>query len=336
MNSFLKYTCFFSALVIGGLVHSQDYHYAQYDASPLNLNPALIGDRADDQYSGVRLSSGYRDQRSNFTAGAASYRSFAQGLDFSVGDRFATGAFFSNTRSVNSIFSVSHFNYGVSYKIVGSNDRFQDKHQLSVGLQLGLLNNSFSPGDFTYDQQYSGSAVGGFDPSLPSGENFQNTVKVQFSGNSGLAYKANLYQGKLILNAGASIYNITKSTERFNGALLPVPLHYNAHFSAAYKLDQRFTLMPQALFMYQSAAHELMMGSLLFYHLNDRNKVILGSSWRQKNAVIVQAGFTVGGLTFRTSYCIGTGYLANYNNRGLEFSLTYINAKKTFAPRSTR
>jgi len=330
MNTFIKYTCVFFVLVSSVLVHSQDYHYAQFDALPLNLNPALIGDRADNQFSGVRFTSGYRDQQSNFTSAPASYRSLALGLDFLIGQRFSNGAFFSNTRSPYSIFGVTNINYGASYKMIGSNASFEDKHQLSVGLQLGLLMKSFAPGEFTYDQQYSPNTVGGFDPSLPSGENFQSTVKFHFSCNTGLSYKANLDQGKLVINAGVSIYNITKSTERYNGILLPVPLHYNAHFSAAYKLDERITLVPQALFMYQTGAYELMLGSLLYYHLNGRNKIILGSNWRQKNAVIVQAGFSTGGITLRTSYCIGTGYLAQFNNRGLEFSLTYINSKKNF------
>jgi type IX secretion system PorP/SprF family membrane protein len=333
MSTLSKFAFLISFFQFVGQLRAQDYQQSQFDALPLNLNPALIGDRTDEKYLGVRLTSGYRDQRSNYTSSADSYKSFLVGLDFSVGERFSTGAFFSNTKSPNNVFNVSNFNYGVSYKMIGSNARSQEKHELAIGMQLGLLNNSFSTGNFTYDLQYSSNAPDGFDQTLPSGENFQSSVKVQFSGNSGINYKANLYENKLIINAGASIYNITKSTERFNGVYLPAPLRYNGHFSALYRLDERFTLAPQTLYMYQTGAHELNIGTLIYYHMNEQSKVILGANWRKNNAVILQTGLSVSGVTFRLSYCVGTGYLSTFKNRAVEFSLSYINGKKTFVPR---
>jgi type IX secretion system PorP/SprF family membrane protein len=307
-----------------GTLCAQDYHYAQFDALPLNLNPALIGDRSEEEFTGLRINSGYRDQRSNFTNGSASYRSFFQSFDFLTGDRFSNGLLLSNTRSVNNVFSITNMNIGTSYKLVGTNNCFQDRHQFMVGVQFGVANNSFSPTTFTYDKQYSPNAPDGFDESLPSGENFQSSVAFKFTGNMGITYRAYLAQGKLIINTGASIYNITTSTERFNGVLLPIPLRYNGYLCATYKLEEKLTLVPQALFMYQTGAHELNLGSLLYYHLNPRNKVIMGANWRQKNAIIAQAGISVAGLTIRASYCIAIGYLSNFNNRGFEVTLTYI------------
>ena len=320
---------FLTALIFTGLfARSQDYHFAQYDALPLNLNPSLIGDRTTGENYGVRWAANYREQRSNFTAGTDSYRSYAMGMDGSVGNKFSSGAFFGNSRSVNNVFNVTHFNYGMSYKLIGVNQNSEAKQQLAIGIQVGLVNSSFTPALFTFNQQYSPNASGGFDLSMPSGENFQGSTNLRFSGNTGILYKARMNEDRLTISSGVSIYNITKSTERYNGVLLPVPLRYNAHFTASYRVDERITLAPQALFMYQLAAQELNVGSLFFYDFQNQNRIILGLNWRQNNAVIVQGGVRLAGITFRASYCIGTSYLANYNNRGLEFSLIYINKKK--------
>jgi type IX secretion system PorP/SprF family membrane protein len=316
------------------IARAQDYHFAQYDVNQLFLNPALIGDRSNDGYTGIRLTSLYRDQKSAFTSGAASYRSYVQGLDFNVSERFSMGAFFSNTRSVNNINSVTHFNYGSSYRIVGGNGAQNKGHQLLVGAQLGLLNKSFNASSFTYDVQYDPNAAGGFNTAVSNGENIQSAISLQFSANMGLAYKASLLQDKLRFQAGASIYNITKSTERYNGVFLPVPLHYNAHMSARYDLNNRFTLAPQLLFMYQNAAHELNLGSLFYYHLNDKNQLIFGLNWRQKNAIIGQLGIQTGSIQLRASYCFVNSYFVNYTNRGLEFSLVYTSAKKSYSGKS--
>jgi hypothetical protein len=217
---------------------------------------------------------------------------------------------------------------------VGGNGAQNKGHQLLVGAQLGLLNKSFNASSFTYDVQYDPNAAGGFNTAVSNGENIQSAISLQFSANMGLAYKASLLQDKLRFQAGASIYNITKSTERYNGVFLPVPLHYNAHMSARYDLNNRFTLAPQLLFMYQNAAHELNLGSLFYYHLNDKNQLIFGLNWRQKNAIIGQLGIQTGSIQLRASYCFVNSYFVNYTNRGLEFSLVYTSAKKSYSGKS--
>lgn len=319
----VKYFGLIIQLFIIKLVVAQDFHLAQYDANPLNLNPALTGERLGEE-KGLRFNCNYRDQIGNYTNGPGAYKSIAQGLDISLNDRFSIGQYFGNNKSVNNTFSVTNFMVSGSYKIMGDNHN----QNLSVGIQMGLLNKNFNPQNFTYDSQYSASSTNGFDNTLPSGENYSRTNTFQFSTNFGLYYRKRLMKDKLTTFCGFTMNNIAKSKEIINGQRGPMPIRYNFNIGAIYKLDEKLTLMPQLLFMTQNKATELNIGTLIYYKMGNSQEPIIGVSLRSKNAYILHVGLKVKGNTFRASYCIANNTLATYGNRGIEFSFIHISSKK--------
>ena len=323
----MKYFLFFalSNLILSNKSIAQDYHLSQFDANPLNLNPALTGERLTEN-KGLQINFNYRNQTSNFTNGSSSYKTFAEGIDFPVSKKFSIGQYFTNNKSVNNTFNVTNIMISSSYKII-SNTSNDDKQNLSVGLQVGVINKNYSPQNFTYGNQYSANSESGFDRDLPSGENINIVSNNQLRANFGVYYRTKLNADKITVYSGFSVNNIAKSKEIVGGNKIPMTIRYNLNFGGMYKVDEKISLFPNILYMNQNKAHELNIGVLMQYKMNTIQTPIVGLSWRNKNAVIVHVGLKIKGNTFRASYCFINSYLAEFRNRGLEFSIVHTSLK---------
>lgn len=307
---------------------AQDFHLAQFDANPLNLNPALTGERLTD-LKGFQLNCNYREQIANYSSSSGSFKNISAGLDIPINSKFSIGQYFGNNKTGDGVFNASNFMISTAYKI--NNADISGTSNFSVGLQLGLLNTTFNPQNFTYGNQYSASAADGFDRTIVSGENLFKVNLLKFNVNLGLYYRKNLMENKLVVFGGASLYNIS-TPAKYDFVQAPIPLKYNVHAGAIYKVDEKLSVQPQILFMNQLKANELNMTALFFYKLTAQYEAIFGAGFRNKNALIVNAGLRVNSYTFRMSYCAVSGTLYDYRNKGLEFSLIYTAAKKVKTP----
>ena len=307
---------------------SQDFHYAQFDANPGYLNPALTGERMSD-YKGLQVNVNYRDQMAKYTRFPGSYRSISSGLDAPISPKFSIGEFISNNNSSNGYFNTLNFLLAGAYKIINVTDENERQQNFSVGLQMGFLNKSIRPQNHTYDSQYSGNSSDGFDRGISSGETFAKESYFKFDLNFGVYYRTTFKDKRLSLFGGFSIYHINKPNESFLGVYAPTPLRFNLHGGCKYKINEELSVMPQILYMNQAKANELNMGALLFYKIKDTQfEPIIGLNWRNKNAIIFQLGLGYQGTSFRMSYCLVTNYLKDFKNKGLEFSLINTFSKK--------
>jgi len=302
---------------------SQDFHYAQFDANPGYLNPALTGERLS-EYKGMMVNFNYRDQMARYTNSPGSYRSFASGLDATLNPRFSIGEFINNNNSSDGTFNTLNFLLAGSYKLINAVKENERQQNFSVGLQMGFLNKSIHPQNSTYDAQYTGTSSDGFDRSISSGENFVRESYFKFDMNFGVYYRTTLKNKRLSFFGGAAIYHLTKPNESFIGQYSSTPLKFNIHCGSKYKINDELSLMGQILYMNQAKANELNVGVLLFYKIKDTSfEPIIGLNWRNKNAIIFQLGIGYKEVSFRVSYCLVTNYLKDYRNKGLEFSLIY-------------
>lgn len=305
------------------LSFSQDFHYAQFDANPGYLNPALTGERMD-EYKGVKLNFNYRDQMARYTNTPGSYRSFASGLDATLNSRFSIGEFINNNNSSDGTFNTLNFLIAGSYKLINDVKENERQQNFSVGLQMGFLNKSIHPQNSTYDTQYTGTSLDGFDRNISSGETFVKESYYQFDLNFGVYYRTTLKNKRLSFFGGAAIYHLNKPNESFIGQYSSTPIKFNFHCGIKYKINEELSLMPQILYMNQAKANETNIGMLLFYKIKGSSfEPIIGFNWRNKNAIIFQLGIGYKEVSFRTSYCLVTNYLKDYRNKGLEFSLIY-------------
>jgi type IX secretion system PorP/SprF family membrane protein len=316
------------SLIFIGNSHAQDFHYSQFDANPLYLNPALTGERLN-EFKGFQFNANYRDQLARYTNGAGSYKSVAIGFDAPLGSKFSIGQFVANNKSIDGAFNTFNFMLSGAYKIIDKKVDERDLHNLSVGLQVGVLNKSIQPEKFSYDAQYSPTSQNGFDENLPSNESYLKQSFFKVDLNFGIYYRTTFENKKLTAFGGSSIYHITRPNESFIGDKTHVPLKFNLHGGVIYKLNQALNIMPQLLYVNQAKANELNLGALLFYKIKQTvYEPIIGLNWRYKNAIIPQLGIRAKGITVRMSYCIVINYLSDYNNRGLEFSIIYTANKK--------
>ena len=304
---------------------AQDFHLAQYESNPLNLNPALNGERLSEN-KGVHYNFNYRDQIANYSNAPGSFKSFAAGIDIPINAKFSIGQYYGNNKSVDGVFNSNNFMFSTAYKINHADGR--DRENLSVGLQLGVLNTAFNPQNFTYGSQYSASAADGFDRNISSGENLTVLSVYKFNVNFGVYYRRKLLNDKLTVYGGGSVYNISNPSKEINGVQLPMALKYNVNIGAIYKADEKLTLKPQILIMAQNKANELNVGVLLYYKLTHDYETIFGVGVRNKNAIIFNFGLRVKENTFRASYCAVNSYLYEYKNKGLEFSVIHTAKKK--------
>lgn len=310
---------------------AQDYHFSQFDANPFYINPALTGERLTD-YKGIQFNADYRDQMSQYTKYPGSYRSVAAGIDEPVSSKFSLGQFFANDKSATSSFNTFNFVLSSSYKLIDQSVENSENHNLSVGIQFGILNKSVNPEKFTYDAQYSTNSSDGFDRSIPTGETYVRQSYYNFNVNFGMYYRVTSRNKKISGFGGLAIYNITRPNESFfgDGAYSALPLRFNLHGGAVIAATKLLSVMPQILYMNQARASELNVGFLLFSKIeNTIYEPIYGISIRNKDALIFQAGLRFRGITVRASYDVITSYLKSYRNQGFEFSLVYaLKSKK--------
>lgn len=303
---------------------AQDYHLAQYDANPLNLNPALTGERLT-ELKGIQVNGNYRNQIANYSSAPGSFKSFSVGLDIPINSKFAIGQYFGNNKSGDGVYNSNNFMFSTSYKINNSDN--SDKQNFSVGCQFGIINTSFVTRNFTYGSQYSPAVTDGFDKNIASGENLNNLNSFKFNMNLGIYYRTTMLDDRFVFYSGASVYNISSAETSVN-TIVPIPLKFNINIGGIYKVDDKLSVQPSLLYMYQTKASELNIGGLLHYKLNKDYVGIFGAGYRNKNALILNVGLKVNGYTFRASYCAVNGTLINYRNKGIEFSILHTSPKK--------
>ena len=113
---------------------AQDFHFSQFYASPLTLNPALTG-----KFNGhMRLSSVYRAQWSNVNTTSYLYQTPSFSADFNLfKNKIGLGVVLLNDQTNNKTFNTLEGGLSASYKII------TEKFGISFGLQGWYSQNYF-------------------------------------------------------------------------------------------------------------------------------------------------------------------------------------------------
>lgn len=303
---------------------AQDFHLSQYDAATLYLNPALTASYFKEK-ADYKVYAGYRSQWKSVSGNpfSTSYLAFDMPKN-----RFGVGVYFINNHAGAGGFNTFNFMVSGAYQII---DTKYSPHFLSVGLQLGIINKSFNPDKFTFDNQYSSTSGSGFDENLSSNELFDKTSLLKFDANMGIFYKFKEQRSNIHPFAGFSVFHVTMPDESFNDTEKRLPLRFVLNGGADIILNEGLKITPSVLFMQQHKAHELNAGALASYNINDtKYDVLFGLNYRLRDAFIIQCGIKQEGHVFRISYDINTSYLNKFSGSkgGIEFSLIYTGKKK--------
>jgi type IX secretion system PorP/SprF family membrane protein len=301
-----------SILVIGILcsmsASAQDPHFSQINRIPAYYNPAATGQGVEH----VRLTMLYRNQWSGLPN---AFKTQALFFDKQVG-KVGLGANIVNNTSGESGIRQMLINGNLSYRF-----SFED-HNLTTGIQIGLLQKSFDPSKMTFDDQYIPDQ--GFNSANPTAETFSYTKTNRPDLGTGFLWTyGNSEKDNFLPYAGASIQHLIQPKETFILDENKVPIKLSFQAGAAIKLNDEITLSPTAIYNKQQFAKELMVGSLVRLKMEDRNAAEAGVFYRNKNAVTIYAGYQWNNFMTGISYDVNTSQL-NGTRGAFELTLTYI------------
>lgn len=299
---------------------AQDFHLSQYDAPPLNLNPAMTG-MFDGYY---RVHGHYRSQWAT-----VAFKPFTTaGISFDMPVRkFGIGGQIMNFRAGAGGYNVFSFMLSGAYDVVFDKPR---NHHLAFGVQAGMIQKSVNVNKLTFGNQYTTNTGGGFDTGLPTGEVFSNTNFFLANFNAGFIYYYAKEGKRFNPFIGFSAHNITQPNETFFDKTNKLPIRYNIHGGTKINVNHKLQLLPKFLYMRQTNASELTFSLLFHCYLEGSDSYfIIGPTYRNNDAAIAEVGIKKGKYICRVSYDFNTSSLKTVSNYrgGFEVSFTYIPTK---------
>ena len=300
---------------------AQDVHYSMFDLISTNLSPSETG-----QFNGdYRLSGIYRNQWRSVTVPFVSstfnaeYRSIFKALP-----NLHTGIQITSDVAGDSRYRQFFLNLSFAYDFLLGSD---SNSTLSLGLQSGLHRVSIDYDALNFNSQYNGIF---YDPSLSSGEIFNNDGVSSPNLNFGVSYRKKLTE-KLSLTSTASIHNIISKKNSFELTGATIEKKANISLGANYIINDKFELIPRALISPQGKYRKYLYGSDLKYTINNTLKfspqnIYFGLWSRANDAFIVSLGADYNDFHAKISYDINYSNFTPATNRrgGLELGLVYI------------
>ena len=306
-----------AVLMLGLNTYAQDFHLTHYDAAKVYLNPAMTG-MFDGYY---RLHANYRNQWS--AVATRPFQTAAIAYDMPI-KRYGFGAQVMNNRA-----GVGNFNV-LNVVISGAYDLQLDKnniHHVAFGMSAGMIQKSVNFEQLTWGNQYSMTAPGGFDQTIPNGELYNNDQDYLLDISAGALYYYAKETARFNPFVGVSAFHLNQPTESMFGMDNKLPMRYVVHAGGRIGITERLTLQPRFLYMRQTNAQEMVYGLLANIYLeNSDSYLIVGPSFRSKDAGIMELGLKHGAFTYRISYDVNVSTLkpATNNRGGIEFSLIYV------------
>ena len=300
-------------------VSSQDFHLSQYDAPPLFLNPSMTG-LFNGQY---RIHAHYRNQWLSVTN--KPFTTTGISFDMPV-KKLGIGLQAMNYRAGAGNYNVFNALLSVGYSAAFDSDK---RHHVAFGIQTGITQKSLNAGKLTFGNQFSTKNGGSFDNGIPSGEVFDNTNFSIFNMNAGIIYFYAKDNARLNPFMGLSAFNINQPVETFYIAGNKLATRYYLHGGVKINIDEKIQLLPKFIYMKQASTHAVSASVLLYYFMKEDTYLIVGPTYRHKDAAIIEVGVSKGRYTARVSYDITISTLqkaAGYRG-GFEVSVTYIARK---------
>lgn len=302
-------------------LHAQDIHFSQFYASPLTLNPAMVGNMDGD----YRAAGIYRNQWASVTT---PYVTYGASFDMRVplkkikNDVFGAGVVVTNDRSGDGkLGQLAVYLNPAYHKSLGA----KKKHYLGLGLQLGYVQRSIDYQSLTFPTQYDGNA---FNTTQTNGENIGATKVAYFDMNAGLLWNGQLHE-KVGMFAGFSLFHLTMPKESFLKENVHLAPRYAVHGGLRIQAAKRFYITPNYIFMFQDKNKEIDFGTGLEYLIGQGTKTVLvgvGGWYRNGDAGIVSATVEYMKIRLGLAYDITSSGLqdAPKSQGSFEISLVYI------------
>jgi type IX secretion system PorP/SprF family membrane protein len=312
-----KHNILFSFLLLGScFLYSQDIHFSQFNNSPLNLNPGLIG-----AFEGEFRFVG--NQRTQWSSVTTPYSTFSISADAKriFKSPFGVGLSVYNDKAGDSDFSTTQIGLGGTYSIY-----LKDSSQtLIFGVQPAFVQRSINYDKLQFDNQYNGSV---FDENLGNGESFNNAGRNYFNLHGGVSWNYKIAQRKSVA-AGIAVHNIISPKQTFfSDNTIRLKPRLTIHTNGLFKVSDKVDVLPSIMYGKQHKFQEIIFGGSGKYHLNNGNyKAVYAGVWyRNSDASYFTVGLDYSSFHFGVSYDLNLSSLEVASNKrgGFEFAIIYI------------
>ena len=309
-----------SIVFISSNAIGQDYHFSQFDVSPVRLNPALTGKNLESNYIATVM---YRNQWRKLSN--KPFSNFNLSYEMPIKGRWGVGGYISNFDGAK-VYNEFNMVASGSYSISRPGNK---KYQLTTGLQAGFINKNINDRDLTFNNQYES---GGFNPDIASMENLERLSKFVPELNFGIFYKYFGKSGnsKIVPYGGFSVFHITSPKAEFlegteeNSRL---PRRFLIHGGAEIKFSREFSADVKFRNQWQGRGSEYFFGADFNYKIDFATNTSIRALlyYRVKDAFVTGFGIQYMNMTFITTYDITTSGLKEFNgsNGALEFSMIF-------------
>ncbi|MFM7176757.1 MAG: PorP/SprF family type IX secretion system membrane protein [Bacteroidota bacterium] len=319
----IKSTFLFMCLLLSSIgLYSQDVHYSFPQVNGLVLNPALAGANFKQE-----ASMNYRIQWSSigdpYRTASAGYHARLSKNSRRSDNFLAAGLQFVSDKAGAPSVSTTNISF-----VVASHVRVGMESTLGVGVNLGFGQRSLERGVGQWSSQYNGNF---YDPSIGSGETFENGSFRYFDAGIGLLYtygrRRNTIANNsdLLINAGVSAFHLNRPNFSFveleNDRL---PIRYSAFANSEIALGAvNGAVMPGFYFHKQAGFRELLLGAYYKIKLVDETRytgfnkplsLSAGLFGRVGDAAIAKLMVDWEQYSFGYSYDFNTSGLNRYKN----------------------
>ncbi|WP_205509262.1 PorP/SprF family type IX secretion system membrane protein [Longitalea arenae] len=304
----------------------QDIHFSQFFEAPLLRNPSLAGIYTGD----YRIQGVYRDQWNSITN---AYRTGSLNAELKmpvgVGNDFITTgiqAVFDKAGTVG--LTTTHILPALNYHKSLSDEKTM---YLSLGFMGGLIRKSIDVTKMTTDNQYSG---GGYDGSLPTGENFLTPNYSTWDASVGMSFNTTFGEEQAnSMFVGFAYHHLNRPKNSFyRNRSIELSPKYVGSVGVKWRMDDVSAVTLQADHSVQANYSETIGGALYSYNLGsdlDGNPLYTlsgGLFLRWKDALVPVIKIEWGNLSTALSYDVNVSPLktASMGRGGFELSLSYI------------
>ena len=309
--------CLIAVLLVTANVQAQDTRFSQPLNNQLALNPAMMGLTND-----FRVNLNYRNQWATVDKG---YSTYAISLLYplfinSKGDslkkeaprsRLDFGINVTDDKSggfnrVNATLSIA---YGL---------RLNASNSLHAALNFGYIHYSLDVLHQTFDEQYQ---WGSYNATNASNESL-NLTKGAPDVGLGFMWHYAPEAGKIQAFAGLAGYHVNQPNLTFIGGKGTLPARFN--FQAGVKvIGNKVDFTPVVLYNLQGRFKQFTGGLLVAYKFGEKKgKLVVGSWYKERDAISVQAGYEHKIFFFTYSYDFGISKLARTTSGLMTHELT--------------
>jgi type IX secretion system PorP/SprF family membrane protein len=295
-----KYLIMIMIVVLASRGQAQSYHFSQNYSAPILVNPGSTGNYPGD----IRIAGNFRSQWAGdndpymTNALSAEYRLMREKLPAT--SKFGVGVTFINDKSLGNAVQMNSLGAAVGYHIGLDAAGI---HSLGAGIHGTFTNRRIDIHRLTFENQFGS---GGFDPSLPIGENIGNTSNSFFDVNAGLMYSADYDKKGYFL--GVSVFNSFEHPDNLLDEQYKMPMRYSVQGGGNFLVDPFTRVYISGNAMRQAEVMETTIGACVGRLLMEgmRDELYVGLWYRIGDALFPYVGYQLAG--FRAGCNRGCNY----------------------------